>query len=294
MREFLSFGLLFCCLCSLLYFLDDLPVGRPSVPDPDRTITVRRGPAVPPPPPPVTPTPPPIPPPPIPPPPVPEPPTPEPPAALTTNTQTVGTDWLASPTSDAPVEQQQTGESRSTDTTETIGTDWLVSPSSDGPVPQQRAGGSRSTNNTDRVGAGWLVNPASNASAQQRAGGVSPTNNTETVGTGWLANPISHAPAGNGSSSLEVLIVGTLKRITDCPPLYPPAAREAGVQGTVELEVRINRAGVPEVRRVLRSIPLLDDAAIEAAIRCRYEPETSQDGDPVSAIGRTTVTFVLE
>ena len=45
------------------------------------------------------------------------------------------------------------------------------------------------------------------------------------------------------------------KKIKDVPPVYPPLAQEARVQGVVILEVRIDENGNVSDVRVLRSIP---------------------------------------
>ncbi|HEY7698129.1 MAG TPA: TonB family protein, partial [Vicinamibacteria bacterium] len=58
-------------------------------------------------------------------------------------------------------------------------------------------------------------------------------------------------------------------------PLYPEAARQARVQGTVVLELTVDRGGNVVKVRVLHSIPLLDRAAIDAVREWKYEPSDS-------------------
>jgi protein TonB len=55
-------------------------------------------------------------------------------------------------------------------------------------------------------------------------------------------------------------------------PEYPPLAVRAQVQGVVILEAVVDRDGRVEDVRVLRSIPLLNAAAIEAVRKWRYSP----------------------
>ena len=81
-------------------------------------------------------------------------------------------------------------------------------------------------------------------------------------------------------------------RISYAPPVYPPIAVQAKVDGTVELEAVIDAAGAVTDVRVLRSIPLLDRAAIEAVRRWRYTP-ARLNGVPVAVVMTVKVTFTL-
>ena len=81
-------------------------------------------------------------------------------------------------------------------------------------------------------------------------------------------------------------------KIHDVPPVYPPAAREAGVQGLVVLEATIDPAGEVGDIEVLRSVPELEEAAITAVEQWRYEP-TLVDGAPVSVLMTVTINFLL-
>jgi TonB family protein len=83
------------------------------------------------------------------------------------------------------------------------------------------------------------------------------------------------------------------KQVKELMPVYPEAARSAGVQGVVILSVRTNeKGGVVDVM-VLRSIPLLDQAAIDAVMQWAYEPLVI-DGKAVPAVFTVTVRFRLE
>jgi TonB family protein len=81
-------------------------------------------------------------------------------------------------------------------------------------------------------------------------------------------------------------------KIHDVPPVYPPAAREAGVQGLVILEATIDPTGEVGNVEVLRSVPELEEAAIAAVEQWRYEP-TLVDGAPVSVLMTVTINFLL-
>jgi periplasmic protein TonB len=75
-------------------------------------------------------------------------------------------------------------------------------------------------------------------------------------------------------------------------PDYPGIAVRARVQGVVILEAVVDREGRIEDVRVLRSIPLLDRAAIAAVRQWRYSP-LLVSGQPESFVLTVTVRFSL-
>jgi protein TonB len=83
------------------------------------------------------------------------------------------------------------------------------------------------------------------------------------------------------------------RRVGGGPPEYPQLARTAHVQGVVMLEAVINERGTIERIKVLKSIPLLDGAAIAAVKDWRYTP-TLLNGVPVSVLMTITVNFTLQ
>lgn len=82
-------------------------------------------------------------------------------------------------------------------------------------------------------------------------------------------------------------------RIKDVPPVYPEIARKARVQGVVILEAIIGVDGKVQQARVLRSVPLLDQAALNAVQSWEYTP-TLLSARPVPIIMTVTVQFRLE
>jgi len=76
-------------------------------------------------------------------------------------------------------------------------------------------------------------------------------------------------------------------------PIYPEIARQARVEGIVILEVVTDIHGRVQNIRVLRSIPLLDQAAIDAVRQWIYEPKII-DGKLRDMVFTTTVTFMLD
>jgi periplasmic protein TonB len=82
------------------------------------------------------------------------------------------------------------------------------------------------------------------------------------------------------------------QKVTEVGPVYPPIARMAHKEGVVILEAVIGEDGAVRDVRVLRSIPLLDDAAMEAVRQWRFTP-TLLNGQPVPVVMTVTVAFKL-
>ena len=75
--------------------------------------------------------------------------------------------------------------------------------------------------------------------------------------------------------------------------MYPDVAEKARVQGVVICEVLIRPDGTVADARVLRSIPLLDQAAVDAVRQWVFTP-TLLNGNAVPVIMTVTVNFTLE
>ncbi len=83
------------------------------------------------------------------------------------------------------------------------------------------------------------------------------------------------------------------RKTRNVQPVYPQIAQSARVQGRVIIEATIDREGRVADARMLRSIPLLDQAALDAVRQWEYEP-TLLNGVTVPVIMTVTVTFSLE
>lgn len=81
------------------------------------------------------------------------------------------------------------------------------------------------------------------------------------------------------------------RKIRDVRPVYPPEALDARVSGVVILEALIDASGAVRSARVLRSIPLLDQAALDAVQQWRFTP-TLLNGAPTPVVITLTVNFV--
>jgi protein TonB len=83
------------------------------------------------------------------------------------------------------------------------------------------------------------------------------------------------------------------KKIQDKKPVYPQIAQTAKVQGVVIIEATIGPNGAVQEAKVLRSIPLLDAAALDAVRQWQFTP-TLLNGVPVPVIMTVTVNFTLQ
>ena len=101
-------------------------------------------------------------------------------------------------------------------------------------------------------------------------------------------------PDANGLQPVRV--GGNIKTPTkthDVRPVYPQEALDARASGVVILEAVIDEHGNVRSARVLRSIPMFDQAAIDAVKGWRYMP-TLLNGVPVPVIMTVTVNFALQ
>ena len=90
-----------------------------------------------------------------------------------------------------------------------------------------------------------------------------------------------------------VKVGGAIKpptKIKDVPPVYPAIAKSARVSGTVVIEATIGPDGKVIDTRVVKSVPLLDQAALDAVQQWEYSPPL-QNGVPVPVVMTITVNF---
>ena len=82
------------------------------------------------------------------------------------------------------------------------------------------------------------------------------------------------------------------QRVRHVQPVYPPIAQSARIEGIVIIEATIGEDGQVLNARVLRSVPLLDQAALDAVRQWHYTP-TQLNGVSVPVIMSVTVQFTL-
>jgi len=80
------------------------------------------------------------------------------------------------------------------------------------------------------------------------------------------------------------------EKIKDAAPVYPREAQVSGLGGLVVLEALIDTRGNVLDIEVVRSVPQLDGAAVEAVSKWKYRPAT-KDGAPIPVLLTVTLTF---
>lgn len=65
--------------------------------------------------------------------------------------------------------------------------------------------------------------------------------------------------------------------ISKAVPQYPDLARKAQIEGKVVITVTIDKKGNVENAVVFKSVPMLDQAALAAAIQCKFKPAKQRD-----------------
>ena len=116
-----------------------------------------------------------------------------------------------------------------------------------------------------------------------------------TVSPPLLTVAAAAAAAAAAGPNQPVRVGGQIKpptQISKVQPVYPLEAQQARVQGIVIMEAIIGVDGRVTDAKVLRSVPLLDQAAVDAVRQWVYTP-TLLNGAPVSVIMTVTVTFNL-
>jgi protein TonB len=100
----------------------------------------------------------------------------------------------------------------------------------------------------------------------------------------WPPSPSTKTAIGS--------LVAPLVKLTDVAPRYAADALAAHVQGPVIIEATISADGTVTPVRVTRSIPLLDQAALDAVRQWRFAPILF-DGTPVSLVITLAVPFMI-
>jgi protein TonB len=161
--------------------------------------------------------------------------------------------------------------------------------------------------------------PSPSAAPASSSQAAAPTEAPTTIGTGEAAAPpagvptggVPHAGLGEVTGGLPAppalavpppppapvskpLRVGgdirAPRKLHHVAPVYPPIAAQARIGGTVILDATISPTGEVVDVRVLRSVPLLDAAAVTAVRQWRYDPPRL-NGTPVAVLLTVTVQF---
>lgn len=88
-------------------------------------------------------------------------------------------------------------------------------------------------------------------------------------------------------------VINTPAKTHDVAPTYPALAAAAHIEGVVIIEATIGADGRVQDARVLRSVPLLEQAALDAVRQWVYTP-TTLNGVAVPVVMTVTVRFTLQ
>ena len=125
----------------------------------------------------------------------------------------------------------------------------------------------------------------------------SPDGAVTDTSAGVAAPPPPLPPPGTRALDGKGMRIGSGLRpptkVKDVRPVYPPDAMDAKIQGVVIMDIRIDEGGRVTDAEVLRSIPALDQAAIDAVRQWEFMP-TLLNGVPTPVLVTVTVQFTLK
>lgn len=116
------------------------------------------------------------------------------------------------------------------------------------------------------------------------------------IPTDDIAFDIPEAPPERYSGPIRVGgEVAAPNKLHAPPPVYTEIARKARIQGIVIVEAIIDKQGNVTNVKVLKGLPMgLDQAAVDAVKKWKFEPATLPDGRPVDVIYTLTVNFQMQ
>ena len=130
-------------------------------------------------------------------------------------------------------------------------------------------------------------------SAAPRKGSAKPAMQTPALKTSDTpAKPVAAPPP---VKSAPIRVGGRVKApraIFQVPPAYPPLARQARIEGQVQIDAVLDENGSVVEMKVVSGPALLYQAALEALKKWKYEPTYLND-QPIAVQLIVTVTFVL-
>src|SRR5215831_14401630 len=150
--------------------------------------------------------------------------------------------------------------------------------------PAIRTAGSDSGART--TASSWRSSPTAPAPSESNTGNWCSTSSRLRRSTTATGDSLPHA----GES---VQVDEYPHPVTTVPPVYPKRARQDGIEGTVVVEVLVGRDGRVHDARILKSIPILDDAAVAAVRQWIFRPAQSK-GQPVAVWVAAPVKFTLQ
>ena len=103
---------------------------------------------------------------------------------------------------------------------------------------------------------------------------------------GWAFPALAQNPIAVHSQTLGQ------HRVRSVPLVYPAIAKAAQIQGTVVLQLTIDRNGNVETEKVVSGPPMLQQAALDCVKQWIYRP-FEKDGAAIEATGEVSLVFTL-
>ena len=137
-----------------------------------------------------------------------------------------------------------------------------------------------------------LAGAAKAAADKAAADAVAGREKAEAIAAKEAADAAARAQAAKAAVRVGGKVRSPIKT-KDVTPEYPAAAQSAKIEGSVIIEATIGADGKVMDAKVLRSVRMLDQAALDAVKQWEYEP-TRLNGKPVPVVMTVTVTFRLK
>ena len=137
------------------------------------------------------------------------------------------------------------------------------------------------------------VSSAPSQNAKPNASSSSQGSNDRSASAGAAAGTGGGAGGGNAAVGIDA-VEHPPAIVSSVTPVYPQLARRRGIEGVVVLKFVVNQIGEVEKEiQIVESVPILDDAAIDALRRWRFSPGRDRDGNPVRVLLEIPIRFTL-
>jgi len=134
------------------------------------------------------------------------------------------------------------------------------------------------------------ANPPDSAGDKNACATCSAEGSTPVVAVQPTPDPTPVKPPATERVTSQVLV----SKIVSLPkPAYPIIAKQARIQGSVNVQILVDEQGKVISAQAVSGVPMLTPAARDAAMRARFTP-TILNGQPVKVQGVITYNFLLQ
>jgi len=110
-----------------------------------------------------------------------------------------------------------------------------------------------------------------------------------------LAAAAQHPAAAQAPETKSIRVGGAAQQhnlVSQVRPVYPPEAKAARIQGTVQLQITVGKDGTVQNLNVISGPSELQQSAVEAVRHWVYKP-TLLNGEPVEVVTTVDVNYTL-